>query len=86
MEEDHPLVQAGLETARLVLGKKTKSSFWSFSTNGVATAGRHELPTIGFAPGKEELAHSTREEIVLQDLFKATEFYALLPFVLTGKI
>jgi len=86
MEEDHPLVQAGLETARLVLGKKTKSSFWSFSTNGVATAGRHELPTIGFAPGKEELAHSTREEIVLKDLYKATEFYALLPFVLTGKI
>ena len=86
MEEDHPLVQAGLETARIVLGKKTKSSFWSFSTNGVATAGRHELATIGFAPGKEELAHSTREEIVLQDLFKAAEFYALFPFVLTGKI
>jgi putative selenium metabolism hydrolase len=85
MEEDHPLVQAGLETARLVLGKKTKSGFWSFSTNGVATAGRHELPTIGFAPGKEELAHSSREEIVLQDLIKATVFYALFPFVLTGK-
>ena len=85
MEEDHPLVQAGLETARMVMGRKTKSGFWSFSTNGVATAGRHDLPTIGFAPGKEELAHSSREEIVLQDLFKATEFYALFPFVLTGK-
>ena len=82
MEEDHPLVQAGLETARMVLGKKTKSGFWSFSTNGVATAGRHDLPTIGFAPGKEELAHSSREEIVLEDLFKATQFYALFPFVL----
>jgi putative selenium metabolism hydrolase len=85
MDEDHPLVQAGLNTARTVLGKKSKSGFWSFSTNGVATAGRHELPTIGFAPGKEELAHSTREEIVLRDLCKATEFYALFPFVLTGK-
>jgi putative selenium metabolism hydrolase len=85
MEEDRPLVQAGLETARMVMGRKTKSGFWSFSTNGVATAGRHELPTIGFAPGKEELAHSSREEIVLQDLFKATEFYTLFPFVLTGK-
>jgi len=82
MEEDHPLVQAGLETARMVLGKKTKSGFWSFSTNGVATAGRHDLPTIGFAPGKEELAHSSREEIVLEDLVKATRFYALFPFVL----
>ena len=81
MEEEHPLVQAGLETARMVLGKKTRSGFWSFSTNGVATAGRHNLPTIGFAPGKEELAHSSREEIVLEDLFKATQFYALFPFV-----
>jgi acetylornithine deacetylase/succinyl-diaminopimelate desuccinylase-like protein len=50
----------------------------------VATAGRHELPTIGFAPGKEELAHSSREEIVLQDLFTATEFYCLFPFILTS--
>jgi putative selenium metabolism hydrolase len=82
MEEDHPLVQAGLQTAHMVLGRKTKSGFWSFSTNGVATAGRHDLPTIGFAPGKEELAHSSREEIVLEDLVKATRFYALLPFVL----
>jgi acetylornithine deacetylase/succinyl-diaminopimelate desuccinylase-like protein len=82
MEEEHPLVQAGLETARMVLGKKTRSGFWSFSTNGVATAGRHNLPTIGFAPGKEELAHSSREEIVLEDLAKATRFYALFPFVL----
>jgi putative selenium metabolism hydrolase len=82
MEEDHPLVQAGLETARMVLGKKTKSGFWSFSTNGVATAGRHDLPSIGFAPGKEELAHSSREEIVLEDLVKATQFYTLFPFVL----
>jgi putative selenium metabolism hydrolase len=86
MKEDHPLVQAGLETAGLVLGKKSKSGFWSFSTNGVATAGRHELPTIGFAPGKEELAHSSREEIVLQDLVRATVFYALFPFVLTGRL
>jgi putative selenium metabolism hydrolase len=83
MEEDHPLVQAGLETAGRVLGKKARSGFWSFSTNGVATAGRHDIPTVGFAPGREELAHSTHEEIVLQDLFKATEFYALFPFVLT---
>ena len=42
----------------------------------------HDLPTIGFAPGREELAHSNREEIVLKDLFKATEFYALFPFTL----
>jgi putative selenium metabolism hydrolase len=84
-EEDHPLVQAGLEAARLALRRKVKSGFWSFSTNGVATAGLHGIPTIGFAPGKEELAHTSREEIVLQDLLRATQMYALFPTVLAER-
>jgi putative selenium metabolism hydrolase len=82
MEESHPLVQSGLKTAELVLRRKRKSAFWSFSTNGVASAGRFNIPTIGFAPGKEELAHSNQEEILLDDLFKATQFYTLFPFIL----
>jgi len=82
VEQEHPLVQAGLETARAVTGRAVKSGFWSFSTNGVATAGRHDIPTIGFAPGLEELAHSSREEIDLEDLARAACFYALFPFVL----
>ena len=82
VEQEHPLVQAGLETARAVTGRAVKSGFWSFSTNGVATAGRHGIPTIGFAPGLEELAHSSREEIDLGDLARAACFYALFPFVL----
>ncbi len=86
LEEEHPLVQAGLETAAAVLDGKAESGVWSFSTNGVATAGRLGIPTIGFAPGKEELSHSDREELVLEDLFKATRFYVLFPFKLMGKI
>jgi putative selenium metabolism hydrolase len=86
MEESHPLVQAGLQTAGMVMGKKASSGFWSFSTNGVATAGLHHIPTIGFAPGREELAHSSREEIVLEHLYKATEFYTLFPFVLASRL
>ena len=59
---------------------------WSFSTNGVATAGRHHIPTIGFAPGKEELSHSDREELVLDDLLKAAQVYAVFPFKLMEAI
>jgi putative selenium metabolism hydrolase len=83
-EEEHPLVQAGLEAARLVMRRKVKSGFWSFSTNGVASAGLHAIPTIGFAPGREELAHTSREEIALQDLLRAAQVYALFPTVLAG--
>ena len=83
LEEDHPLSQAGMKTAEMVLNQPAKSGFWSFSTNGVATAGHFEIPTIGFAPGKEELSHSSKEELVLKDLLKAAEFYALFPFLLS---
>jgi putative selenium metabolism hydrolase len=86
LEEEHPLVKAGLKTAEMVSGKKSDSGTWSFSTNGVATAGRLGIPTIGFAPGKEELSHSDREELFLPDLLKATEFYSLFPFVLCDSL
>jgi putative selenium metabolism hydrolase len=80
-DEKHPLVDAAMKTSKATIGK-AKSGVWSFSTNGVATAGHFGIPTIGFAPGKEELAHSSKEEIVLEDLVKATKFYSLFPFEL----
>jgi putative selenium metabolism hydrolase len=86
LEEEHPLAQAGLKTAAMVLEKSASSGVWSFSTNGVATAGHFDIPTIGFAPGKEELSHSSKEELVLEDLWKATEFYSLFPFLLCKEI
>jgi putative selenium metabolism hydrolase len=84
-DEKHPLVDAAMKTSKATIGK-AKSGVWSFSTNGVATAGHFEIPTIGFAPGKEELAHSSKEGIVLEDLVKATKFYSLFPFELTNRI
>ena len=80
--EDHFLVRAAQDTAERVLVKPQASGFWNFSTNGVATAGRLGIPTIGFAPGREELAHTAREELNLKDLQLATHFYTLFPFIL----
>ena len=37
------------------------------------------IPTIGFAPGLEELAHTTRENVNIDDLVKATAVYSLIP-------
>ena len=85
LEESHPLIQAAVETSKMVLNGKAEVGVWSFSTNGVATAGRLGIPSFGFAPGKEELSHSDREELVLDDLEKAAQFYAVFPFVLSKK-
>jgi len=83
-EERHPLIRAGMEAVKLCAGNAEQSGFWQFSTNGVATAGRLGIPTIGFAPGREELAHTSKEELLLDDLVTATRFYCLLPFLLAG--
>ncbi|MCK4894598.1 MAG: YgeY family selenium metabolism-linked hydrolase [Calditrichia bacterium] len=83
LEEGHNLVKAARNAAEKVLERLIPTGFWDFSTNGVATAGRLGIPTIGFAPGKEELAHTAREELNLHDLLQATQTYALFPFYLS---
>ncbi|MFZ5947530.1 MAG: YgeY family selenium metabolism-linked hydrolase [Stygiobacter sp.] len=82
-DETHPLVTSAMKASKISIGK-AKCGVWSFSTNGVATAGHFGIPTIGFAPGKEKLSHSSKEELILEDLFKATKFYSIFPFELVG--
>ncbi len=83
--DDHPLVQGVAEAVTSVLSRKPRISRWSFSTNGVATMGRHHIPTVGFAPGLEELAHTTAEWVAVEDLVRATAVYSLIPEVLATR-
>lgn len=78
-EEDHPLVQAGQQARRLIGLSEAPSGKWNFSTNGIYWAGKAGIPSIGFGPGDEETAHTTRDSVSLDDTVKATEFYAVLP-------
>ncbi|RKZ31053.1 YgeY family selenium metabolism-linked hydrolase [bacterium] len=82
IEDGHPLLLAGIRTAELVLGQSVKIGKWNFSTNGVATCGKHKIPTIGFGPGNEIYAHSPNEFVQIEHLVRASAFYALLPYVL----
>ena len=82
LDEEHPLVQGVAEAAAEVLGARPAISRWHFSTNGVATMGLYGIPTVGFAPGREELAHTTEEHVSVEDLIKATAVYSLIPEVL----
>ncbi len=79
LPEEHPLVRGTVQAVEAVLGRKPKVSRWHFSTNGVASMGRLGIPSIGFAPGLEELSHSTDEWVAVDDLVKATAVYSLLP-------
>jgi putative selenium metabolism hydrolase len=85
LDEDHPLVRGVAAAAAEVLGATPAISRWHFSTNGVATMGVYGIPTVGFAPGREELAHTTEERVSIDDLVRATAVYSLIPEVLSAK-
>jgi len=82
LPEDHSLVQAALETCRLIGLPTHTPGKWDFSTNGTYWAGRAGIPTIGFSPADEKTAHTVLDSVRLDDVVKSTEFYALLPAVL----
>ena len=83
LDEKHPLVTAG-QLARTTIGlTDAPSSKWSFSTNGIYWAGKAGIPSIGFGPGDEETAHTVRDSVSLADMVKATEFYAILPSLIS---
>ena len=80
--EDHVFVRTVAGAVESVVGAPPRISRWSFSTNGVASMGRHGIPSVGFAPGLEELAHTTGEWVAEDDLVKAAAVYSLIPGLL----
>jgi len=85
IEDSHPLVQAGQKSRALIGLPDSASGKWDFSTNGIYWAGKAGIPSIGFGPGDERVAHAVLECVPLDDVVKATEFYAVLPGLLGDK-
>jgi putative selenium metabolism hydrolase len=86
LDADHALVGGVADAAEAVLGRRPAISRWTFSTNGVASMGRLGIPTVGFAPGREELAHTTDEWVAVDDLLTATAVYSLIPGALQERM
>jgi len=82
LPEDNTFVQAGQETLRLLNGSAPETGKWNFSTNGTYWMGKAGIPSIGFGPGDEIHAHTVIDQVKLDDVVAATEFYAMLPAVL----
>lgn len=86
LDDDHPVVRAGLNTVKALWGEDRPLGTWDFSTNGTYWAGKAGIPSIGFGPGDENHAHMMIEQVPLDDVVKATEFYALFPMILNEKL
>ncbi len=79
LPEDHPALASAAAAYRQVTGGEPEVSRWNFSTNGVAIMGLHEVPCIGFGPGREEVAHMANEWVPVDEVVTACAFYAALP-------
>jgi acetylornithine deacetylase/succinyl-diaminopimelate desuccinylase-like protein len=82
LEDTHPLVQAGQQAIQDLWGAARPLGAWDFSTNGTYWAGKAGIPSIGLGPGDEKTAHTRDENVPLDDVVRAAEWYAWLPKVL----
>ena len=80
--EESAIVQAGLRTYEALWGERTHVGKWNFSTNGIYWNGKAGIPSIGFGPGDEVTAHTTEDSVSLEDVARATAWYALFPALL----
>ncbi len=86
LEESHPALQAAVEACTDLNGHPPVVDKWTFSTNGVGSMGVCGVPTIGFGPGDEALAHTVNEHVPVAHLVQAAAFYAAFPLVYVNTI
>jgi acetylornithine deacetylase/succinyl-diaminopimelate desuccinylase-like protein len=67
LPEDHPVLLAARSALEEAFGRPVPVYLWRFATDGghFVEAG---IPTFGFGPGDERLAHTTEERIGLGEL------------------
>ncbi len=67
---DHSLVVTAQQVLDQTLDQETSIVVWRFATDGghLMAAG---IPTIGFAPGDESLAHTSNEHVLIDNLMGA---------------
>jgi len=65
----------GVQAAMEARGYHPQLTGYSFCTNGSYYAGEAGIPTFGFGPSRENLAHTVNEYVTLDDLFGAVDCY-----------
>ena len=81
LSDDHLVVEAAAAALDRSLGSPPVIRQWKFGTDGGHSCGTHGIPTIGFAPGLEALAHTNAERL---DLAQARLAYDAYPALIRG--
>lgn len=84
--DDHPVVQAAAGALRAATARAPTIRQWKFGTDGGHSCGTHGVPTIGYAPGVEALAHTNRERLDLASARTAFDAYPALIRAVQGAL
>ena len=80
---DHPKV-VQVRSALSKIGQEPDFSYWDFGTDGSHTAAVLGIPTIGYGPGDESLAHTSQEKISLDSLIQSVVGNAAIALAIAG--
>ncbi len=83
IQEENPLCGMLVDAATEIMDKEPLLDKWTFSTNGVSIMGKHDVPCIGFGPGREDQAHAPNEITFKKELKIAAAVYAAIPLKYT---
>ena len=84
LPQNHHLIDYASRCHQILFNVTPVIDKWAFSTNGVATMGLFNIPTFGFGPGSEKMAHRPNESVDIDDLVRASAFYACFPWIVVG--
>ena len=86
LPEEHVVCKTAVKAYEGLFEKQPLVDKWTFSTNAVSIMGRHNIPCIGFGPGKEEQAHAPNEITYKEHLVKACAMYAAIPNIYLNEL
>ncbi len=84
LDKDHPLILDAV-AALVRVGIRPEFSAYRFCTNAAYSAGVAGVPTFGFGPSREEIAHIADEYIEIDALVKAAQAYQAIIETVLGK-
>lgn len=79
LDREHTLAKGAALAVQSITGRRPAFGHWEFATDGVMTAGRLGIPTVGFGPADERWAHTVHDQVPVEQLVLAAAAYALMP-------